>query len=84
MASPASPAPKPAATLSRELNLFHLTMMGVGMMIGAGAVIGMGISIRLAGPGGTLLALAFDGLVALFTALSCAEMSSAGRNRHLF
>ena len=54
------------------------------MMIGAGAVIGMGISIRLAGPGGTLLAFAFDGLVALFTALSCAEMSSAGRNRHLF
>lgn len=83
MASPASPAspdssaPKPAATLSRELNLFHLTMMGVGMMIGAGAVIGMGLSIRLAGPGGTLLAFALDGLVALFTAMSYAEMSSA-------
>jgi len=44
----------PAASLSRELNLFHLTMMGVGMMIGAGAVIGMGYSVRLAGPGGTL------------------------------
>jgi hypothetical protein len=29
-------------------------MMGVGMMIGAGAVIGMGYSVRLAGPGGTL------------------------------
>jgi amino acid transporter/nucleotide-binding universal stress UspA family protein len=52
-------------------------MMGVGMMIGAGAVIGMGLSIRLAGPGGTLLAFAFDGLVALFTAMSYAEMSSA-------
>jgi APA family basic amino acid/polyamine antiporter len=77
VATPASPAPKPAATLSRELNLFHLTMMGVGMMIGAGAVIGMGLAIRLAGPGGTLLAFAFNGLVALFTALSYAEMSSA-------
>ncbi len=77
MATPASPAPQPVATLSRELSLFHLTMMGVGMMIGAGAVIGMGLSIRLAGPGGTLLAFAFDGLVALFTALSYAEMSSA-------
>ena len=77
MATPASPVAKTAATLSRELNLFHLTMMGVGMMIGAGAVIGMGLSIRLAGPGGTLLAFAFDGLVALFTALSYAEMSSA-------
>jgi APA family basic amino acid/polyamine antiporter len=52
-------------------------MMGVGMMIGAGAVIGMGLSIRLAGPGGTLLAFAFDGMVALFTAMSYAEMSSA-------
>jgi amino acid transporter len=65
------------ATLSRELNLFHLTMMGVGMMIGAGAVIGMGESVRLAGPGGTLLAFALDGLIALFTAMSYAEMSSA-------
>ena len=77
MATLDSSTQKPAATLSRELNLFHLTMMGVGMMIGAGAVIGMGLSIRLAGPGGTLLAFAFDGLVALFTALSYAEMSSA-------
>lgn len=77
MATPASPSQEPAATLSRELNLFHLTMMGVGMMIGAGAVIGMGLSIKLAGPGGTLLAFAFDGLVALFTAMAYAEMSSA-------
>jgi amino acid transporter/nucleotide-binding universal stress UspA family protein len=69
--------PAPTATLSRELNLFHLTMMGVGMMIGAGAVIGMGYSVRLAGPGGTLLAFALDGLVALFTAMAYAEMSSA-------
>ena len=70
-ASPAGPA------LSRELNLFHLTMMGVGMMIGAGAVIGMGMSVGLAGPGGTLVAFALDGLVALFTAMAYAEMSSA-------
>jgi len=67
----------PTASLSRELNLFHLTMMGVGMMIGAGAVIGMGYSVRLAGPGGTLLAFALDGLIALFTAMAYAEMSSA-------
>lgn len=71
MAEPAT------GTLSRELNLFHLTMMGVGMMIGAGAVIGMGYSVSIAGPGGTLLAFALDGLVALFTAMSYAEMSSA-------
>jgi amino acid transporter/nucleotide-binding universal stress UspA family protein len=73
--APATVAPTPA--LSRELNLFHLTMMGVGMMIGAGAVIGMGLSVRIAGPGGTLVAFALDGLVALFTAMAYAEMSSA-------
>jgi APA family basic amino acid/polyamine antiporter len=72
-----SPSAQPAAALSRELSLFHLTMMGVGMMIGAGAVIGMGHSVRLAGPGGTLVAFALDGLIALFTAMSYAEMSSA-------
>ena len=77
MDNPASGAAAPAPALSRELNLFHLTMMGVGMMIGAGAVIGMGISVGLAGPGGTLVAFALDGLVALFTAMAYAEMSSA-------
>jgi len=73
--SPGTAAPAPA--LSRELNLFHLVMMGVGMMIGAGAVIGMGLSVQTAGPGGTLVAFALDGLVALFTAMAYAEMSSA-------
>ena len=70
-------AEQPTASLSRELTLFQLTMMGVGMMIGAGAVIGMGHSVAIAGPGGTLLAFALDGIVALFTAFSYAEMSSA-------
>ena len=73
---PSTSAPA-AASLSRELSLFQLTMMGVGMMIGAGAVIGMGMSVRLAGPGGTLVSFALDGLVALFTAMAYAEMSSA-------
>ena len=40
--------------LVRSLRLFDLVMMGVGMMIGAGAVLGMGEAMRLAGPGGTL------------------------------
>ena len=38
--------------LSRELSLFHITMMGVGMMIGAGVFVGTGISIGISGPGG--------------------------------
>lgn len=44
----------PAPELSRELSLFHITMMGLGMMIGAGVFLGMGISIGTAGPGGVM------------------------------
>jgi len=59
------------------LNLFHLTMMGLGMMIGAGVFLGIGNAIRIAGPGGLLLTFALNTLLALFTAMSYAELSSA-------
>jgi amino acid transporter/nucleotide-binding universal stress UspA family protein len=52
-------------------------MMGLGMMIGAGVFIGIGISINEAGPGGVILTFALNGLIALFTAMSFAELSSA-------
>lgn len=68
---------KVAATLSRELNLLHITMMGVGMMIGAGVFIGIGNAARIAGPGGMILTFALNGLIALFVAMSYAELSSA-------
>ena len=63
--------------LARDLTLFDLIMMGVGMMVGAGAVLGMGVSVRLAGPGGTLIAFALSGLLTFLTAMAYAEMSSA-------
>ncbi|MBW2056760.1 MAG: amino acid permease [Deltaproteobacteria bacterium] len=63
--------------LSRELSLFHITMMGVGMMIGWGIFVGTGIAIGEAGPGGVLVTFALNGLIALITALSYAELSSA-------
>jgi APA family basic amino acid/polyamine antiporter len=66
-----------SAELSRELTLFHITMMGLGMMIGAGVFIGIGNSISLAGPGGMLLTFSLNGVVAILTALSYAELSSA-------
>ena len=69
--------PAPAPELSRELSLFHITMMGLGMMIGAGVFLGMGISIGTAGPGGVVLTFALNGLLAMFTAMSFAELSSA-------
>jgi len=63
--------------LSRELSLFHVTMMGLGMMIGAGVFIGIGNTLGMAGPGGLLLTFALNGLLALLTAASFAELSSA-------
>ena len=62
--------------LSRELNVFHLTMLGLGMMIGAGVFLGIGNSIHYAGPGGVILTFAFNGVLALLTAMSYAELSS--------
>ncbi len=63
--------------LSRELTLFHITMMGIGMMIGAGIFLGVGNAIHHSGPGGVILTFAANGLIALFTAMSYAELSSA-------
>jgi len=66
-----------ATEFSRDLTLFHVTMMGLGMMIGAGIFIGIGLTLHGAGPGGLLLTFALNGLIALFTAMSFAELSSA-------
>jgi amino acid permease len=49
----------------------------VGMMIGAGVFLGVGNAIRVAGPGGVILTFALNAVVALFTAMSYAELSSA-------
>ncbi|HIE27900.1 TPA: amino acid permease, partial [Candidatus Poribacteria bacterium] len=65
------------AELSRDLSLFPITMMGVGMMIGAGVFVCTGISIGESGPGGILITFALNGLIALFTGMSYAELSSA-------
>ncbi len=66
-----------SSELSRELSLFHITMMGIGMMIGAGVFLGIGNSIYLAGHGGVILTFALNGIIAIMTAMSYAELSSA-------
>jgi len=66
-----------SAELSRDLTLFHVMMMGLGMMIGAGVFVGIGLTIPKVGPGGLLLTFALNGLIAVFTAMSFAELSSA-------
>ncbi|MHC4779279.1 MAG: amino acid permease, partial [Planctomycetota bacterium] len=69
--------PQVTSELSRELNLFHITMMGLGMMIGAGVFIGIGTATRASGPGGVILTFALNGALAVLTAMSYAELSSA-------
>jgi len=63
--------------LSRDLKLHHVIMMGLGMMIGAGVFVGIGLATSRVGPGGMLLTFGLNGLIALFTAMSFAELSSA-------
>ncbi|MDA3863206.1 MAG: amino acid permease [Deltaproteobacteria bacterium] len=63
--------------LDRSLSLFSLIMMGMGMMIGAGVFVASGISISKGGSGAVIIAFSINGLIALFTAMSYAELSSA-------
>ena len=61
--------------LSRDLGLFHVTMIGVGAMIGAGIFVLTGIAAGHAGPA-LILAFALNGIVTALTALSYAELGS--------
>ena len=63
-------------TLTRDLGLFDVTMIGVGAMIGAGIFALTGPAAGRAGPG-LLLAFLLNGLVALHTASSYAELGAA-------
>jgi amino acid transporter/nucleotide-binding universal stress UspA family protein len=63
-------------TLSRDLGLFTITMIGVGGMIGAGVFVLTGIAAGLAGPA-LVLAFFLNGLVTLLTAMAYAELGSA-------
>jgi amino acid transporter/nucleotide-binding universal stress UspA family protein len=62
--------------LTRDLGLFDITMIGVGAMIGAGIFVLTGIAAGHAGPA-LLLAFFLNGLVALLTAASYAELGAA-------
>jgi Amino acid permease len=61
--------------LSRELKLMDATLIGVRAMIGAGIFVLTGIAAGVAGPA-LVLAFALNGSVALFTAMSYAELGS--------
>ncbi len=75
-------SPTPASerfkvTLSRNLNLFDITMIGVGAMIGAGIFGLTGIAAGEAGPVGLMLAFLLNGIVTSLTGLSYAELGAA-------
>jgi basic amino acid/polyamine antiporter, APA family len=61
--------------LSREMSLLDATMIGVGAMIGAGIFVLTGIAAGVAGPA-LILAFCLNGVVALLTAMSYAELGS--------
>ncbi len=62
--------------LKRTLNLFDATAIGIGAIIGAGIFVVLGIAVGYAGPA-VIISMLIAGTVALFTALSFAELSSA-------
>ncbi len=62
--------------LSREMRLIDSTMIGVGAMIGAGIFVLTGVAAGVAGPA-LILVFALNGVVALLTAMTYAELGSA-------
>ena len=63
-------------SLSRDMGLLDITMIGVGGMIGAGIFVLMPIAAGVAGPA-LIVAFALNGLITLITAASYAELGSA-------
>lgn len=61
--------------LSREMGVMDVTLIGVGAMIGAGIFVLTGIAAGVAGPA-LIITFALNGVVALFTAMSYAELGS--------
>ncbi len=62
--------------LKRTLNFFDATAIGIGAIIGAGIFGVLGLAVGSAGPA-VVISIIIAGTVALFTAISFAELSSA-------
>ena len=66
---------KHTTELARDMGLMHVTMIGVGAMIGAGIFVLTGLAAGVAGPA-LILVFALNGLVTGLTAMSYAELGS--------
>jgi basic amino acid/polyamine antiporter, APA family len=62
--------------VSRTIGLFGATAVGVGAIVGGGIFVLAGVAFASAGPG-ALLAFALNGVIAVLTAMSFAEMATA-------
>jgi len=72
---PEENANKPVTELARDMSLMHVTMIGVGAMIGAGIFVLTGIAAGVAGPA-LILVFLLNGFVTGLTAMSYAELGS--------
>jgi len=61
--------------LKREIGLFDATALGIGAIIGSGIFIVTGIVAGIAGPA-MIISVLIAGIIALFSALSVAELSA--------
>lgn len=62
-------------TLRRQIGLFGATAIGIGAIIGSGIFVVIGIVAGLSGPA-LVISILIAGVIALFSALSVAELSS--------
>ncbi len=70
--SPEHPEP---TGLKREIGLFGATALGIGAIIGSGIFVVTGIVAGIAGPA-IIISVLIAGIIALFSALSVAELSA--------
>jgi APA family basic amino acid/polyamine antiporter len=61
--------------LRREITLFEMTLLGVGMMVGGGIFAIIGLGAHLAGPS-LILSFAIVGIGVIFVGLCYAELGS--------
>jgi amino acid transporter/nucleotide-binding universal stress UspA family protein len=67
---------KPHLSFARTLGLFDATMLGLGVMLGAGVFVLVGVAAEMAGPA-AILVFALNAVVTMFTAYTYMELSSA-------